>query len=205
MSEQIDTNKASSLSTTFIEATQKKMLAFAKSQLNDEERAQDAVQEALTAALMHQGEFKGNAMFKTWVFAILKNKIADEIRKNSRYITLSQMRGNHTDDESNDEEFMQTLFEDSGCWQKNSMPQAFDDSWNSPETKAHNEDFWHILETCLAVLPAEQARAFLMREYIELETDTICSEMAISTKNFYVLMHRARLRLQQCLNIRWFA
>lgn len=198
-------DKTNLLDANFIQSVQKKMLAFANSQLKDHDRAQDAVQEALTAALNHQSEFQGQAMFKTWVFAILKNKIADEIRKNSRYVPLSQMRGNHTDEDNTDEEFMQSLFNDSGHWHKDSQPQAFDNSWNNPESQAQGEGFWQILEICLAALPADQSRAFLMREYIELETDIICNEMEISTKNFYVLMHRARLRLQQCLNVRWFA
>jgi DNA-directed RNA polymerase specialized sigma24 family protein len=45
----------------------------------------------------------------------------------------------------------------------------------------------------------------MMREWLELETDEICKELAISSTNLWVLLHRARLRLRDCLQDRWFS
>ncbi len=204
MNKQEKTENNHYLTDTFIVETREKMLAFAQSQLKDGHRADDAVQEALTAALQYQGEFRGQALFKTWVFAILKNKIADQIRKNSRYTPVSQLQTEQSDSHYSDEELLCRLFKEGGHWHKDSRPQAFDDSWQTPEDRAQTADFWPVLEACLAHLPAAQSKAFLMREYLELETEVICAEMQITTKNFYTLMHRARLRLQQCLNTHWF-
>ncbi|WP_434352841.1 sigma-70 family RNA polymerase sigma factor [Psychrobacter sp. HD31] len=187
----------------FIADVYEQMLAFAISQFKDEHQAQDAVQEALTAALNHSDKFNGKATFKTWVFSILKNKIIDEIRSNNRYVNISSMQSD--DGNTSDEEFISLLFDDAGFWYKNGKPSAFDNSWCEPETQAHGEEFWQVLEFCLNKLPAEQSRVFIMREYIELETNEICAEVGINSNKFYVLMHRARLRLQQCLSIRWFA
>ncbi|PIE46807.1 MAG: RNA polymerase subunit sigma [Gammaproteobacteria bacterium] len=186
----------------FITDVYKQMLAFATSQLKDEHRAQDAVQESLSAALNHSNNFEGRATFKTWVFSILKNKIIDNIRTNDRYVNLSSLQdetGTKTD-----AEFLQLLFDDAGFWYKNSKPSAFDDSWCDPEANAMGDAFWQVLDFCLSNLPAEQARVFIMREYIELETNEICEEVGIDSNKFYVLMHRARLRLQECLSLRWF-
>src|SRR5260370_32892295 len=53
------------------------LLRFATLQLRDHASAEDAVQEAMLAAMSKMSEFRGQAQLSTWVFAILKNKIVD--------------------------------------------------------------------------------------------------------------------------------
>jgi DNA-directed RNA polymerase specialized sigma24 family protein len=53
-------------------------------------------------------------------------------------------------------------------------------------------------------LPGVQGRIFMMREWLELDTPEICKELGITATNAWVLLHRARLRLQMCLQERWF-
>ncbi len=177
------------------------MLGFAQNQLGNEQSAKDVVQDALVNALRYADKFQGKSAFKSWVFAILKNKIADFIRQNNKYTTLSELSDPECD---SDEAFLDLLFDETGHWHSGVAPQAFDNSWCDPEKNVEQDGFWHILELCLDNLPKEQARAFLMKEYVELSTEEICQELAISAQNFYVLMHRARLRLQKCLSIKWF-
>lgn len=184
----------------WIESVRQQMLAFAFNQLNDHHLAEDAVQESLMAALQHRDQFKGQASFKSWVFAILKNKMVDYMRKNSKYTALSDLSST----QDNEDHLLDTLFDQSGHWHKDSIPHAFNQSWCNPEAHVHADSFWQVLETCLTHLPSEQARAFLMREYLELATDDICQQLAISHSHYYVLMHRAKLRLQTCLSLRWF-
>ena len=57
------------------------MLRFAALQLGNREAAEDMVQEAMEAALRHLQDFTGQSSLKTWVFAILKNKIIDHLRQ----------------------------------------------------------------------------------------------------------------------------
>ena len=54
------------------------------------------------------------------------------------------------------------------------------------------------------VLPGQQGRLFMMREWLELESDEICKELAITPTNLWVMLHRARLRLRECLQAGWF-
>ena len=189
------------ISPEFIESVRKQMIAFAYNQLSDHHLAEDVVQDALISALQNSNQFKGDAAFKSWVFAILKNKIVDTIRKDSKYTNLSSM---HDHEDGSEETLLNALFDDAGFWQKDSMPSQFDNSWSNPEVQADSDGFWQVLEVCLTNLPSDQARAFLMREYMELDTDEICRELDIGNSHYYVLMHRARLRLQTCLSLRWF-
>jgi RNA polymerase sigma-70 factor (ECF subfamily) len=61
-----------------------------------------------------------------------------------------------------------------------------------------------VLEACVKDLPEQQGRVFMMREWLELSTDDTCKELNLTTSNLWVLLHRARTRLQVCLNTRWF-
>ena len=57
------------------------LLSFAMRRLGDRQRAEDVVQEALLAALEGLEHFGGASSFGTWLFAILKHKIVDAMRR----------------------------------------------------------------------------------------------------------------------------
>jgi RNA polymerase sigma factor (sigma-70 family) len=67
------------------------LLSYALSRVRDREVAKDLVQESFLAALEKADTFKSKSSEKTWLVAILKNKIADHYRKQaseSRHLTL---------------------------------------------------------------------------------------------------------------------
>ena len=39
---------------------------------------------------------------------------------------------------------------------------------------------------------------------LELSSDEICKELKLTPTNLYVQLHRARLRLRECLELNWF-
>ena len=174
-----------------------KMVKFATMQLGDKDQAEDAVQEALLAALKNSAAYEGRASLKTWVFAILKNKITDMVRKRYRERLVSTQLGDTELDEQAD---MTDLFNSAGMWGPDERPA----SWGNPIQSLDDKQFWQIFELCLDGLPSQQAKAFMMREYIGLETIEICQEMTINSNNLHVLLHRSRLRLRECLENRWF-
>lgn len=171
------------------------MLKFANLQLQDECMAEDAVQEAMLAAHKNINKFAGKSAFKTWVFAILKHKIIDVLRKQQKH----QLVGSLSDE--NEETLDASLFDGNGHWQKQSRPE----NWCEPMEAVKNDHFWQVFDACLNHLPDNLSRAFMMREFIELETDEICQTLEISSSNLYVVLYRARLRLRECLENNWFA
>lgn len=170
------------------------MLKFARLQLRDDTTAEDAVQEALAAALSNQKSFGNRAQLKTWVFAILKNKIVDIIRERIRSpgttIAVDEIPEDAYDD----------LFNDGGHWQDDTRPS----SWGDPESSFSSQQFWRVFEICLTRLPENTARVFMMREMLGFDTEEICKELAISPTNCWVVLHRARMGLRLCLDERWF-
>lgn len=178
----------------FLQDLRQQMIKFAFLQLSSLPQAEDVVQEALMSAFQHLDSFKGRAAFKTWVFAILKNKIIDVIRQKSRLVSMTEL---FKDEES--ELSIDALFDASGHWHKYEAPQA----WQSPEEMMEQADFWMIFEACLDHLPAKYAQVFMMREVIELSSNEICSKLELSISNFNVLMYRSRTRLRECLENKW--
>ena len=81
----------------------------------------------------------------------------------------------------------------------------FPADWGNPEAALRQSQFWTIFEACLDRLPAKPGRVFMMREFLDLDTEEICKELKISSSNCWVLLHRARMALQLCLDKNWFA
>lgn len=180
--------------TEYLTDLRQQMMKFAVLQLASFHQAEDVVQEALLSALQHVASFSGRAAFKTWVFAILKNKIVDLIRQKTRLVTMSEL---FNDDES--ELSVDALFDAAGHWQKSERPIA----WLNPEEMMEQQDFWMIFDACLNHLPAKYAQVFMLREMIELSSDEICEKLELSISNLNVLMYRSRVRLRECLENKW--
>ncbi|MDD5028730.1 MAG: RNA polymerase factor sigma-70 [Rhodoferax sp.] len=181
--------------TAFLSDLRQQMIKFATLQLSNSHAAEDAVQEALMGALKNAKSFGGRAALKTWVFAILKNKIADTLRQKQRMVNASSLL--HEDEDGED---FSELFDKKGHWQEDEKPA----SWGNPQASLHQLQFWKIFEVCLEGLPGNQARVFMMKEFVELDSAEICSTVGITTTNLNVMLHRSRLRLRECLENRWF-
>lgn len=170
-----------------IAAMRDEMVRFATLQLRDATLAEDVVHEAIDAALS-SGKYTGRGSLKSWVFAILRNKIIDVIRERRRHPveSFSEVREDHEDP-----------FDERDHWKDTQTPS----NWGRPDRILANEQFWLIFEICLNRLPENTARVFMMREHLGLELKEVCKELDISNKNAWVIMHRARMQLRQCLEI----
>jgi len=162
------------------------LLRFAQLQLRDATLAEDAVHEAINAALA-SNQYKNKGSLKNWVFAILRNKIIDVIRERSRH-------SNHSYIEDDTAE-LDAQFDARGHWKKNQQPV----NWQHPENTLANNQFWEVFELCLNHLPQNTARVFMMREHLGLTIAEICNALSISESNCWVIMHRARALLRLCL------
>lgn len=185
----------------FIEPLRTRMVRFARIQLRDEALAEDAVQDALLGALRNSTSFSGRSAFATWVFGILKNKIKDALRARIRDRSGNAARSVGEESSADGAEDQTPQFFDSkGMWKAESRPAE----WGDPHESLENAQFWRVFETCLEGLPESQARVFMMRQMLELESGEICAAAGLSLTNLHVLLHRARLRLRSCLEGGWF-
>ena len=159
---------------------------YALSRLRRPQDAEEAVQETLLAALQARGEFQGRSHPRSWLVGILRHKILSRLRAAAR-------RG-----PSADVADLDAFFGASSNWRKSAV------RWGDPAAAAERQDFWRVVGSCLGQLPPRMAAAFTLRTLDEYAPDEVCAELAISPANFWVLLHRARLRLVRCLQLHWF-
>ena len=173
-----------------LESLRPQLLKYARLQLRNAAWAEDAVSETMLAAIEKPQSFAGQSQLKTWLVGILQHKLIDQLRRNSKELsTTSAEDGVDLDDD---------LFAADGHWRD--QPK----DWGDPEHVLRQLDFMRVLEACVEHLPGQQGRLFMMREWLELDTEEICKELAISSTNLWVMLHRARLRLRECLQLNWF-
>ena len=168
---------------------------YAMAQLRDSQLAEEAVQEALLAALEGIGSFDGRSSLRTWLTSILRFKVIDLQR---RLATDRARMPAGADAACEDDAWMDDFFDETGHWR--TPPQA----WNDPEAAFEQAHFWSTFEACLGGLSAQGGRVFFKREVLGEDTEAICRDENITPANCWVLLHRARVALRTCLERRWF-
>ena len=154
------------------------------------------MQEALLAALDGVGGFSGQSSLRTWLTSILKFKIIDFQR---RIISeRAHFAVAPADDDSADPEWMERMFDETGHWN----PRLGE--WANPDGALEQKQFFEAFERCLDKLPKSAGRVFFKREVMGIDTDEICKDEDISASNCWVMLHRARLALRECLDRNWF-
>jgi len=167
------------------------LYGFAMSRLRDEYVAKDLVQDTFLAGLQRLNRFEGNSEEKTWLTAILKNKIADFYRKRSAI----NLKAISVEDERQD------FFDaESGHWTEKDYPRAFGLEVDNPLMM---KELGSILNECLAKLPGLWFSVFSLKHMDDLASELICTELKLTAANFWVIMHRTKLNLRACLQKNW--
>lgn len=158
--------------------------------LGSRDAAEDAVQDTLLAALHAPQNFSGRSSVRTWLFGILKHKVMDTFRRQSRELPLEE-------DSEDDIGDGVSPFTEDGRWR--SAPSH----WGDPEATLNQKRFFEVLESSISRLPKNTARVFTMREIMGMETAEICAAVGITRENCFVMLHRARMALRNLLERDW--
>lgn len=179
---------------TWVEKYADYLYGFAMSRLRDEDVAKDLVQDTFLAALQRLAHFEGKSQEKTWLTAILKNKIADFYRKKSSG-GLRDLKITAAEQEQHD------FFDaETGHWNTEHRPQVFGLETQDPLMM---KELGAILSDCIAKLPGLWSAVFSMKHMDDLESELICAELKLTAANFWVIMHRTKLNLRACLQKNW--
>ncbi len=157
--------------------------------VNDHIVAQDLISETFLAGLKSKNNFKGEASERTWLISILKRKIIDYYRKINSQKGKAEVHISYRDDDSE------------GDWLEENAADPFD---KTAEDKMENRELGLAILECLDQLPEKQARIFKMKTVESFDTEAICKEYNITPSNLWVIIHRARKSLAECLEKNWF-
>jgi RNA polymerase sigma-70 factor (ECF subfamily) len=166
------------------------MIRYARMRITNRDTAEDLVQEALEAALHQAHAFAGLSSYKTWVFAILRNRIIDHHRRSRHAVVpLSALVGDGEDWLDRWEQMVGEL----GLWGADAGASA------PPDDLLQTRQLLARLRTCMDHLPDSASRAFMMRDFLGFESEEICARLGITANNLHVTLHRVRGKLRRCL------
>lgn len=175
------------------------LFSLAVLRVGNKQTAEDLLQETFLAAIRAINDFRGDSSERTWLVSILKNKIIDHYRKRD----VLRETASYLDE--SDQSFHQGFFEDDpmryGHWRRERAPRE----WAiSVEPDAMNGELGAVLQQCMQSLP-EKLRSVFTAKYIEEEkSENICKELGITSSNYWVLIHRAKIIVRECLGRNWF-
>lgn len=153
--------------------------------------ARDLLQDTFLAAWRNMDNYKGQASVKNWLFIILKSKITDHFRKAANKVIVESIHLDHNDD---------AYFDANGHWAQGAYPKPlhvdFDDALEAKE-------FHDALRGCSSKLKQIQSTVFIMKYVDGLESEDICKSLNITTSNYWVIIHRAKVQLRACLQKNW--
>lgn len=167
------------------------LFRYAMLRLRDRTRAEDLVQETFLAALKGRHSYSGKSSEGTWLVGILKHKILDHFRRQSREVSLP---GGELQNPPGDD-----MFNAVGHWASGPA------EWGgNPADLFRQKEFLEQLTKCLSGLSPAHANVFTLREIEGASTEEICKELNVTETNLWVILHRARSQLRKCLETRWF-
>ena len=146
------------------------LLRFALRKLRDHALAEDAVHDVLEAVLSGRAVFGGRAQLRSWLTAVLKNKIVDVLRRTSHHEAL--------DDDS-----------------AGGAGHAVACSQPRPDEIAEQRQELARVLAGIDRLPPTLRDALRMRVVEDRSTESVCAELGISEENLFVRVHRARKQL----------
>lgn len=165
------------------------LFAFTRSRVSSEAVAEDIVQDTFLSAWKAKEGFRGDATEKSWLYTICRNKITDHYRKSAREL-----------EDYGVEDYGDAYFNKAGHW----TADATAHKWAIPSQTVETKEFYKVLDACKDNLKELQKAVFVMKYFDDKDSAEICKVLNITSSNYWVLMHRAKLQLRDCLGANWF-
>ncbi|MCB0345002.1 MAG: sigma-70 family RNA polymerase sigma factor [Bdellovibrionales bacterium] len=164
---------------------------FALARVRNQETAEELVQDTFLGAARSLDSFRGQSSPRTWLTSILKHKILDYLRKKARNreVQFEDLGGDETN----------AFFDETGHWATGAVEWSRD-----PAFKFEQKEVMNVLMSCIDSLPEKLRTVFYLREVDGLSTKELQDTLGISSSNAWVMLYRARMRLRECMEQKWF-
>ena len=170
---------------------------YAVVRVNDPEKAGDLVQDTFLAGLKAEERFQGRSTERTWLISILKRKIIDVYRKSysSKESSISEY-----EEDIWDGDYYNGAEPFKGHWLEGKGPHSHS---LIPDGELEQKELMLILEKCISLLPANLSAVFILKMIDETGSEEVCKELGITPSNLWVMLHRARLKMRECVESKW--
>ncbi len=164
---------------------------YAVRRVADEELGKDLVQDTFLAAWRNRDSFRRESSVKNWLFLILRSKIIDHYRKLNSGAVVAGIRNENEDG---------TYFDHEDHWRKGMYPSSFSVDFRN---EIEGREFFKVFDSCGKKLKQIQHAVFVMKYVDDLDSEEICKIMGLTSSNYWVLIHRAKVQLRACLEKNW--
>jgi RNA polymerase sigma-70 factor, ECF subfamily len=170
------------------------LIGVATSIIGSRAQAEEVVQDAWLAVFSGIGAFEGRSSLVTWVFSIVLNRARTRARREGRLVGLpALMEGTPPGGRAVDA----AEFKPDGHWIE--APRLWDEI--DPERVVGGRQLWdHVMEA-IDRLPNGQRAVIILRDIEGCEAEEACRLLDISAENQRVLLHRARGRIRQTIDV----
>lgn len=172
----------------WVELYTKDLYSYTQSKISNQQAVEDIVQNTFLAALESYRKFERESNPKTWLFAILKNKIADFLRSKYKEANINIALNP-----------LEICFDENGAWEECHRPK----NWHIEEQVLDNPEFMQVLRSCLDNLPSKWSSAIQLKYLHEQSSQNICNDLNISMVNYWQMIHRAKVMLRLCVESNW--
>lgn len=153
---------------------------FARAKVRDAQAADDLVQETFIAAMAAWRGFEGRSKLRTWLTAILQNKIIDHVRAARRHREVIVSESDRPPWQDGDEQEAEAIGAEAA------------DYAADPSRVVGARQLLESLSLEIAALPERSARALVMTDLEGLDTGEVCDRLRLTPNNLWVVLHRAR-------------
>lgn len=163
------------------------LLSFAMSKLRDVELAKDLVQDTFVSAFNNLDTFENRSKIRTWLTSILNRKIIDHWRRSETRLT--DPISHFFDQEDEKKHWL--------------LDKVGDTKHVNIVDKLSQAETMSELDECLNSLPKKWQGIIAAKYLEEKESEQICNDFDITPSNLWVIIHRAKLLLRDCLKNKW--
>ena len=179
--------------TTWVDQFGDALFGYAMRRVQNRDLAEELVQNTFLAALKARSRFRRESTVSTWLFAILRNQIADHYRGvgSNKEVQLCD-RLEECASEG-----------DSLNLTSNGSSSARD--WKSDPAKiVEDREFWEAFNHCIEHLPNKLLEVYILREVNGYSLAEIREMLNLSSSNLSMRLSRCRLAIRNCLEKTWF-
>jgi RNA polymerase sigma-70 factor (TIGR02943 family) len=170
------------------------LFSWAMYKTSSKETAEDLVQETFLAAFHKIDTYQGKSQPRTWLFSILNNKVIDYYR-----LSAKTTKRNYSMSENSASSLADGLFDETERWKKNEINPI----WDQEEELLDNTEFNNVMKGCMDDLPQKWKYAITSKYLTDKKTNEICQELEITVSNYWQVVHRAKLLLKNCIEVKW--
>jgi RNA polymerase sigma-70 factor (ECF subfamily) len=170
------------------------LTGVAASIIGSRAQAEEVVQDAWLAVFAGVDRFEGRSSLVTWVFSIVLNRARTRASREGRLVGLPALLDG-TDPGGRAVDVAH--FKPDGHWLE--VPGLWDEL--NPERIVGGRQLWDLVAEAIERLPAGQRAVIMLRDMEGRDAQEVCTLLDISAENQRVLLHRARGRIREAIDI----